>query len=191
MGKLYAWYMNYMLTKLLPEKKITAIQKVKYLSIKWSRSVVSDSLRPHGLQPTRLLCPWDFPGNSTGVDCHFLLQGIFPTQGLNPGLPHCRQTLYHLSHQGSPKYKLQSKKSPIHFKFLLLFSHWIMSDSLQPHGLQHARLPCPSLISWSLPKLMSNDSMMPFNHLLLCSPLLLPSIFPSIRVFSNELALIL
>ena len=39
------------------------------------------------------VCPWDFPGNSPGVDCHFLLQGIFPTQGLNPGLPHCRQTL--------------------------------------------------------------------------------------------------
>ena len=40
---------------------------------KWSRSVVSDSLRPHGLQPTRLLCPWDFPGKSTGVGCHHLL----------------------------------------------------------------------------------------------------------------------
>ena len=46
---------------------------------KWSRSVVFDSLRPHRLQPIRLLCPWDFPGNSTGVGCHFLLQGIFPT----------------------------------------------------------------------------------------------------------------
>ena len=67
---------------------------------KWSRSVVSNSLRPHGLQPTRLLCPWDFPGTSTGVGCHFLLQGIFLTQESNPGLPHCRQTLYHLSHQG-------------------------------------------------------------------------------------------
>ena len=52
---------------------------------------------------TRLLCPRDFLGKSTGVGCHFLLQGIFPTQGLNPGLPHCRQTLYCLSHQGSPK----------------------------------------------------------------------------------------
>ena len=41
---------------------------------KWSRSVVSDSLRPHGLQPTRLLRPWDFPGKSTGVGCHCLLQ---------------------------------------------------------------------------------------------------------------------
>ena len=41
---------------------------------KWSRSVVSDSLQPHGLQPTRLLRPWDFPGKSTGVGCHCLLQ---------------------------------------------------------------------------------------------------------------------
>ena len=48
-----------------------------------------------------LLCPWDFPGNSTGVGCHFLLQRIFPTQGLNPGLPRCSQMLYHLSYQGS------------------------------------------------------------------------------------------
>ena len=43
-----------------------------------------------------------FQANNTGVGCHFLLQRIFPTQGSNPGLPHCRQTLYHLSHQGSP-----------------------------------------------------------------------------------------
>ena len=69
---------------------------------KWSRSVMSDSLWPHGLQPTRLLCPWDIPGKNTGVGCHFLLWGgIFLTQGSNPGLPHCRQRLYHLSHQGS------------------------------------------------------------------------------------------
>ena len=64
-----------------------------------SRSVVSNSLRPHGLQPARLLCPWDSPGTNTGVDCHFLLQGIFPTQGSNQGLLHCRQILYCLSHQ--------------------------------------------------------------------------------------------
>ena len=50
---------------------------------------------------TKLLRPWDFQGKSTAVGCHFLLQGIFPTQGSNPGLSHCRQTLYHLSHQGS------------------------------------------------------------------------------------------
>ena len=50
---------------------------------------------------TRLLCPWNFPGKNTEAGFHFLLQEIFPTQGLNPGLQHCRQTLYHLSHQGS------------------------------------------------------------------------------------------
>ena len=44
----------------------------------------------------------DSPGKSTGVGCHALLQGIFPTQGSNPGLPHCRWILYRLSHQGSP-----------------------------------------------------------------------------------------
>ena len=60
------------------------------------------SERPYGLGPTRLLSPWNFPGKSTGVGCHFLLQGIFPTQGSNPGLPHYRQTLYLPSHQGSP-----------------------------------------------------------------------------------------
>ena len=53
-----------------------------------SHSVVSSSLWPHGLQPTRLLCPWNFSGKNTGVSCHFLLQGIFPTQGLNPCLLH-------------------------------------------------------------------------------------------------------
>ena len=58
----------------------------------------------HGLEPARLLCPWDFPGKSAGAGCHFLLQEIFPTQRLNPDLPHCRQMLYHLSHQGSPDF---------------------------------------------------------------------------------------
>ena len=73
---------------------------------------------------------------------------------------------------------------------LLLFSHWVVSSSLQPQELQHARLPCPSLISLSLLKLMSIEFAMPSIHLILCHPLLLlPSIFPSIRVFSNELAL--
>ena len=60
---------------------------------------MSDSLQPHGLQPTWLLCLWYFPGKNTGVGCHFLLQGIFPTRGSNLGLLHCRQILYHLSHQ--------------------------------------------------------------------------------------------
>ena len=55
----------------------------------------------HMLEPTRLFYPWDFLGKNTGMGCHFLLQRIFPTQGLNPGLLHCRQILYHLSHLDS------------------------------------------------------------------------------------------
>ena len=47
--------------------------------------------------------PWDSPGKNSGVGCHALLLGIFPTQELNPGILHCRQILYHLSHQGSPQ----------------------------------------------------------------------------------------
>ena len=60
---------------------------------------MSDSLQPRGLEATRLLCPWDSPGKNTGVGCQALLQGIFPIQGSNPGLLHCRQILYHLNHR--------------------------------------------------------------------------------------------
>ena len=52
-------------------------------------------LGPHGLQPTTLLCPQDFPGKNTGVDCHFFLQGIVSSQGLHPHLLYCRQIIYH------------------------------------------------------------------------------------------------
>ena len=57
------------------------------------------SLQPHGLQPIKLFCPWDFPGKDTGVGCHFLLQGIVLTQGSNQGLLHCCQILYRLSYE--------------------------------------------------------------------------------------------
>ena len=70
------------------------------------------------------------------------------------------------------------------------FSLLVMSDSLQPHELQQARPPCPSPTPRIYPKLMSIESVMPSNNLILCCPLLLlPSIFPRIRVFSNESAL--
>ena len=65
--------------------------------------------------------------------------------------------------------------------------HSVMSNSLQPHGLQQCQASLSITNSQSLPKLMPIESMMPSNHLILCHPLpLLPSIFPSIRVFSNE-----
>ena len=54
------------------------------------------------MQPARFLCPWDFPGKNTGVDCHFLLQEIFPSQGSNPGLLHWQADSLSLSHLGSP-----------------------------------------------------------------------------------------
>ena len=67
-----------------------------------SHSVVSDSLWSHdGILPGSSVNE-DSPGKKARVGCHALLQGIFPTQGSNPGLLHCRQILYHLSHQGSP-----------------------------------------------------------------------------------------
>ena len=59
---------------------------------------MSDSLQSPGLYS-----PWNSPGRNTGVGSHSLLQGIFPTQGLNPGLLNYRWILYQLSHQGSPK----------------------------------------------------------------------------------------
>ena len=71
-----------------------------------SHSVMPDSLQPHGLYR-----PWNSPGQNTGVGSLSLLQGIFPTQGLNPGLQSCRQILYQLSYQGSPALR----KVHIHF----------------------------------------------------------------------------
>ena len=78
------------------------------MKVKVSRSVVSDSL---------LYIPWNSPGENTGVGSLSPLQGIFPTQGSNPGLLHCRWILYHLSHWGTPRilewvaYPLSSRSS--------------------------------------------------------------------------------
>ena len=69
---------------------------------------MSNSLGPHGQLPARLLCPWDSPGKNSGMGCHALLQGIFPTQGWNLGLLHRRRILYCLNHQGS---KVTAKSS--------------------------------------------------------------------------------
>ena len=79
------WFVNYL--NKTPKKKRSE-----------SHWVVSDCSRPHGLYH-----PWNAPGLNTGVGSHSLLQGIFPTQGSNPGLPHCRRILHQLSHQGSPR----------------------------------------------------------------------------------------
>ena len=84
---------------------------------------MSNSLQPHELQSSRFLCSWDFPGKNTGVGWHFLLQGIFPTQGSNPHLLHWQVDSLPLSHQGSP------------YISCVCVSHSVVSDSLQLHGL--------------------------------------------------------
>ena len=76
----------------------TKINKWDLIKLKeTSHSVVFNSLWPHGLYS-----PWNSPGQNTGVCSLSLLQGTFPTQGLNPSLPHCMQIPYQLSHKGSP-----------------------------------------------------------------------------------------
>ena len=70
-----------------------------------SCSAISDSFQPHGLYS-----PWNSPGQDTGVGNLCLLQGIFPSQGSNPGLLHCRRILYQLSHKGSPTFLVGMSK---------------------------------------------------------------------------------
>ena len=81
-------------------KRVRRREQKANSEVKWSEShsVMSDSLRPHGLYS-----PWNSPGQNTGVGSLSLFQGIFPTQVLNPGLPHCRQILYQLSYKASPR----------------------------------------------------------------------------------------
>ena len=94
---------RYIYIHLQAQHRRSSSKQSKYVSC----SVMSDLLQPHGLQPSRFLCPWKSPGKNTGVGCDFLLQGIFLTQGLNPCLLcllHCRWILYPLSHLYSSIY---------------------------------------------------------------------------------------
>ena len=127
---------------------------------------MSDSVRPHGQQPSRLLCPHYSPGKNTRVGFHFLL----PTTTLCKHKPVFREL--------EGKCKVSSVQS--------LSRVWLF---VMPWTV--ARQASLSIInSWSLLRLISIELVMPSNHLILCHPLLLPpSIFPSIRVFSNELVL--
>ena len=84
---------------LMPSFHLDEVSESFSYEVKESESVsrsVSLTLRDS------MVYPWNFPGKNTGVGRHSLLQGIFPTQGLNPGLLHCRQILHRLNHQGSP-----------------------------------------------------------------------------------------
>ena len=84
---------------------------------------------------TRLLCPLNFPGKNTGVGCHFLRQGIFLTQGLNPVLPHCRQILYHQCHLGSKGIeKWVGHRGRICYDTLLLVTFTILTWETRTFG---------------------------------------------------------
>ena len=90
-------------------------------------SVLSNSLWPHGLCSS-----WNSPCQNTGVGSCSLLQGIFPTQGLNPGFPHCRWILYRLSHQGNPRIlKWVAYPSPS--------NSWIFPTQESNRGVLHCR----------------------------------------------------
>ena len=93
--KILFW--NWRLFEFIPD--IFVVPKSGKLGPLWRKCVpyvvVQSLSHVRGLWPSRLLHPRDFPGKHTGVGCHFLLQGIFPTQGWNPGLLHCRWILYH------------------------------------------------------------------------------------------------
>ena len=141
-------------------------------------SVMFDSVQPYRLQPARLLCLWDFPGKNTGVDSHAFLQGIFLTQGLNPCLLLSRIADGFFTHWATWKgiFLLSVQFSSVLSPVWLFATPWTAA--------QQASLSITN--SQSLLKLMSIKLVMPSNHLILCHPLLLPSIFPSIRVFSNK-----
>ena len=94
-------------------------------------------LQPHGRLPARLLYPWDFPDKNTGAGCHFLLQRIFPSQGLNPCLLH----LLHWQGQAHSSSPVPPGKPMQYVVVVQLLSY---ANSLRPPGLQLARFPCPS-----------------------------------------------
>ena len=108
---------------------------------KWSHSVVSDSSRPHGLQPTRLVCPWDFPGKSTGVGCHRLPPGIHAFVQFSP---HIVSELISVTNWILLKWRLiTSEIRLLHSKLLSqLFSHFLCLCNHLLWGKQSPKQPC-------------------------------------------------
>ena len=139
---------------------------------------MSEALQPHGLEPTRLLCSWDFPGKNTTMGCPFFLQESSPTRDRT--CVFCvscigRQIPYHWATSEvnccTQFSSVQSLSCVQLFATPWIAAHW-------------ASLSITN--SQSLLKLMSIESVMPSSHLILCRPLLLlPPIPPSISIFSN------
>ena len=107
------------------------------------------------------------------MGCHFLLQGIFADSGMEPRSPALAGDSLPLSHLGSTIFSCQFTS--------VQFSYFDPMDCSTPGFPVHHQLP-------EFTQTMSIESVMPFNHLIFCPPLLLPSVFPSIRVFCSESA---
>ena len=157
-----------------------------YLKFMLSRKVISNSLATTWSLAHGLLHPWDFSGKNTGVGCHFLLQGIFPTQVSNSRLLHWKEDSLPLSHLRQ------------FISISVQFSS-VQSCPTLCNPVNHSTPGLP--VQHKLPELlqlMSLESVTPFSHLILCPPPpLLPPIPPSIRVFfqgvkySHEVAKVL
>ena len=139
-------------------------------------SVMSHSLRPHGLEPTRLLCPWDFSGNNTGVGSHSLLHGMFLTQGSSPNLLSHSVALGQLFDLGT-----QFPHLRVLFSSVQSLSHGRLFETPWTAARQASLFITNSQ---SLLKLMSIESVMPSNHLILYRPLL-PSSKACLSVDNN------
>ena len=120
---------------MLPLEFLSLVIYICLTSESQSRSVVSNSLQTHGLYSA-----WNSPGQDTRMGSGSFLQGIIPTQGSNPGLPHSRQILYQLSHQGSPRILEWVVMAFLHMRWP---KYWSFSFSIIP-SKEH-----PGLIEWT------------------------------------------
>ena len=119
-------------------KKFLSIWLSQVLMVAWKVKVLvaqsCPTLQPHGLSPASLLCPCKntgiLPGQNTGMVCHSLIQGIFPPQGLNPGLLHCRQILYHWATSMGDTYLQHVESSSLSGAWTLLWECRVLATGL-------------------------------------------------------------
>jgi len=138
---------------------------------------MSNSLRPHGLQPSRLLPPWNFPGKNTGVGCHFFFQEIFWTWASNPCLLHCRQILYHWASMEVLKFSLVCTKNvfilPLFLKDIFSGYSVLIWHFASPYWKYHSTVFCFPCYCWEVSCLDHCSSISLFFQQLLRFPLYL------------------
>ena len=143
---------------------------------------MSYSLRPHGLYS-----PWNSPGQNTGVGCLSLLQGIFPTQGSKPGLPHCRWILYQLSHQGSPNTSIQFSSAQSLSRVRLSVTLWTVGRQIplcMGFSGKNTGVGCLALLQGIFPTQGSKPGL-PHCGILYCSATWEALLLSCVRAFIN------